>query len=407
MHIVLDSNIYLHYQLFEEIPWSIELGCDDITIVMPAIVLEEIDKKKDEEKGKIQKRAKKVSSRLGEILVDGKDSKYPMLYIESSNSTEEEKQRYHLDRNDNQILFDVAKSGIELQDVIIVSSDNPMLIRAKNLGFQIHRIDDKYRLQDELSKEEKEAKAAIIELERLKNRLPSPMLVFDNGENHIKIKRVKELDREVEFQKRMMELRTKWPEKSIEEEQTNVLGYTFSKYSKEQIIYYNISRNKFLEKSENKIRLEVERDDLLSRMTKIDVIIVNRGNAATGKMNIFIEIPYGVRIYRKNSKKHVEYDVPETPNIYPGLSLKPTMFGYNTPRVEMWNMVDYIKDGELNQEHESLNHKLQKGLFSFYVDSAKSKSFKLNWCIIDAELPDAVNGELNVCFEEIEGGDNA
>lgn len=407
MHIVLDSNIYLHYQSFEEIPWSKELGYDEIIIIMPAIVLEEIDKKKDEEKGKIQKRAKKVSSRLGEILVDEKDGKYPVLFIESANSTEEEKHRYHLDRNDNQILFDVIKSDINGYDVIVVSSDNSMLLRAKKLGFKVHRLDDKYRLQEELSKEEKEAKSAIAELEKLKNRLPSPMLVFDNGENHIQIKRVKVLDRDFEVQKRMMELRSQWPERSTDDEQASVFGFQFSNLTKEQVNYYNFSRNIFIEKSENKIRLEVERDDLQYRMTRIDVIIVNRGNAATGKMNIFIEIPDGVRIYRKNSKKHVEYDVPETPNIYPGLSLKPTMFGYKTPRVEMWNMVDYIKDGELNQEHDSLNHNLQKGLFSFYVDSAKSKSFKLNWCIIDAELPDAVNGELNVCFEEIEGGDNA
>ena len=345
MHIVLDSNIYLHYQSFEEIPWSKELGYDEIIIIMPAIVLEEIDKKKDEEKGKIQKRAKKVSSRLGEIIVDEKDGKYPVLFIESANSTEEEKHRYHLDRNDNQILFDVIKSDINGYDVIVVSSDNSMLLRAKKLGFKVHRLDDKYRLQEELSKEEKEAKSAIAELEKLKNRLPSPMLVFDNGENHIQIKRVKVLDRDFEVQKRMMELRSQWPERSTDDEQASVFGFKFSNLTKEQVNYYNFSRNIFIEKSENKIRLEVERDDLQYRMTRIDVIIVNRGNAATGKMNIFIEIPDGVRIYRKNSKKHVEYDVPETPNIYPGLSLKPTMFGYKTPRVEMWNMVDYIKDG--------------------------------------------------------------
>ena len=402
MHVVLDSNIYLHYQSFEEIPWSKELGCEEVIIVIPAIVLEEIDKKKDEEKGKIQKRAKKVASRLGEILVDGKDGKYPVQFIESANFTEEEKKRYHLDKNDNQILFDVTRSGIDIQDVIIVSSDNPMLIRAKNCGFTIHRIDNKYRLQDELSKEEKEAKAAIAELERMKNRLPSPMLVFDNGKDHIQIKRIKALDREVEVQRRLMDLHRQWPEKSIKDEQTIMRGYTVNIVSEEQIRQYNISRNKFIEKSENKIKLEVARDDLQLRMKRVDVLIVNRGNAATGKMNIFIEIPDGVRIYRKNSKKKEEYEEPVTPSYYPGL--RPTLFGFTTPGVEMWDMVDYIKDGELSKEHDSLNHKLQEGIFTFYVDSANSKNFKLNWCIIDAELPDAVKGALNVCFEEIEGG---
>lgn len=398
MHIVLDSNIYLHYQSFEDIPWSKELGCDEVIIVMPAIVLEEIDSIKDGEKGKIQKRAKKVSSRLGEILVDGKAGKYPLQFIEGVNATEEEKQRYNLDRNDNQILFDVKKSGIDIRDLIVVSSDNSMLIRAKNFGYKIHRLDEKYRIQDELSKEEKEAKAAIAELERLKNRMPAPMLVFDNGEGYIQIKRAQPLDREIEVQKRLRELCSKWPEKTIEDEQVNVFGHTYSNVSEEQIRHYNISRNRFIEKSEKKIILEVERDDLQYRMKSIDIIIVNRGNASTDKMNIFIEIPEGVRIYWESSKKKVDYDSPETPNYYPGLRAIPTLFGYTTPGVEMWNMVEYIRDGELKKELASLNHKLQQGLFTLYVDSATCQNFKMNWIIVDAALPDPVEGELNVCF---------
>lgn len=59
MNIVLDSNIYLHYRSFEDIPWQEELGCDEVVIVLSATVLEEIDLKKDGEKGKIKKRAKK------------------------------------------------------------------------------------------------------------------------------------------------------------------------------------------------------------------------------------------------------------------------------------------------------------------------------------------------------------
>lgn len=398
MHIVLDSNIYLHYQSFEDIPWSKELGCDEVIIVMPAIVLEEIDSIKDGEKGKIQKRAKKVSSRLGEILVDGKAGKYPLQFIEGVNATEEEKQRYNLDRNDNQILFDVKKSGIDIRDLIVVSSDNSMLIRAKNFGYKIHRLDEKYRLQNELSKEEKEAKAAIAELERLKNRMPAPMLVFDNGESYIQIKRAQPLDRETEIQKRLRELCSKWPEKTIEDEQVNVFEHTFSNVSEEQIRHYNISRNRFIEKSEKKIILEVERDDLQYRMKSIDIIIVNRGNASTDKMNIFIEIPEGVRIYWESSKKKVDYDAPETPNYYPGLRAIPTLLGYTTPGVEMWNMAEYVRDGELKKELASLNHKLQQGLFTLYVDSATCQNFKMNWIIVDAALPDPVEGELNVCF---------
>lgn len=399
MNIVLDSNILLHYRNFEDIPWSEEIGCDDITIVLTAMVIEEIDEKKDNEKGKIQKRAKAVSSRIAEILLDGATCKIPVVYLDNAYATDDERRQYHLDRNDNQILFDVMMSDMEKENVTVVSSDNNMLIRAKKLGFKIHRLNDGFRLKEELSKEEKEAQAAIKELEKLKNRMPEPILIFENGENNMKIKRAVALNREIEVEKRVEELRQKWPEKTVDGEQYSVLGNTFSNASPEMIVQYNVSRGKFIEDSEKKIRLEVERDDLQQRMKRIAILIYNKGTASTGKMNIFIDVPENIKLYRVNSMKKVEYDEPSTPNFHPYLKAIPS-FSIYTPKIEMWDMVDFIKDDQLKRTFEPLNHKLQNGLFTLYVDSATCPNFKLKWILVDAELPDLIEGELNVSFIE-------
>lgn len=399
MNIVLDSNILLHYRNFEDIPWSEEIGCDDITIVLTAMVIEEIDEKKDNEKGKIQKRAKAVSSRIAEILLDGATCKFPFMYLDNAYATDDERRLYHLDRNDNQILFDVMKSDLDKENVTVVSSDNNMLIRAKNLGFKIHRLNDEYRLKEELSKEEKEAQAAIKELERLKNRKPEPILIFENGENNMKIKRAVALNRETEVEKRVEELRHKWPEKTVEGEQYSVLGTTFSNASPDMIVQYNASRRKFIEDFEKKIRLEVQRDDLQLRMKEIEILIYNKGTASTGKMNIFIDVPANIKLYWTNSKKEVNYDEPSTPSYHPYLKAIPS-FSIYTPKIEMWDMVNYIRDDQLKRRHEPLNHKLQHGLFTLYVDSATCPNFKLKWILVDAELPDPVEGELNVSFVE-------
>ena len=399
MYVVLDSNILLHYKSFEDIPWLEELGCGEVTIVLTEMVIEEIDHKKDDEKGKIQKRAKIVSSRIGEILLDESTSKFPVMYLESAYATENERRQYHLDRNDNQILFDVMKSDLDKESVTVVSSDNNMLIRAKNQGFKIHRLNDGYRLKEELSKEEKEAKAAIKELEKMRNRMPKPILIFENGENNMKIKRFPALDREDEVEKRIKELRQKWPEKTIEGEQYSVFGNTFSNASPEMIVQYNASRRKFIEDSEKKIRLEVERDDLQHRMKKMEILIYNKGTASTGKMNIFIDIPRNIKLYRVNSMKKVDYDEPSTPSYHSYLKAIPP-FSIYTPKIEMWDMVDYIRDDQLKRTFEPLNHKLQHGLFTLYVDSAICPNFKLKWILVDAELPDPVDGELNVSFVE-------
>ena len=402
MNLVLDSNILLHYKSFEDIPWQEELDCGEVTIVLTAMVLEEIDKKKDQEKGKIQKRAKTVASRIGEILIEGKTSKYPVVFLESAYATEEERRQYHLDSNDNQILFDVMKSDMDLDDVIIVSSDNPMLIRAKQRGLKIHKPNDNYLLKEELSKEEKEAQAAITELTRLKSRLPDPKLIFEDGGNYIQIKRVAALDIEEELNERMNELCGRWPEKTIEDEQEIILGQVYNRVSPEQILQYNISRNKFIEQSEKKVRLEVERDDLERRMKRISVSVYNSGNASTGRMNIFVDIPEGVKLYEGNSKKKIEYDEPSTPNYF-GLTQIPQfnlMGGYYKPRVEMWDINDFIRKKQIKETSEPLTHTLLHEVFSFYVDSATCPNFGLKWYIADAALADPVIGELNVSFVE-------
>ena len=403
MNIVLDTNILLHYKSFEEISWEKELGSKDNTVILDAIVLEEIDKKKDQEKGKVQKRAKQVSSRIGEILIDGKPSKVSVRYLESAYATEEDKESYNLSSNDNRILFDVLKSGIDAAEMVIVSNDNAMLIRAKKYGFRIHRLNDQYLLKDELSKEEKDAKAAIAELERMKNRLSKPQLVFDNGEDFLQMERIEADDLEQELGKEMTALRARWPEKTMESEQHYIFGQAYSHVSPNMITQYNISLKKFLELSEKKIRLEVERDDLERRLKRIVVNIANRGTAATGKINVFLEVPEGVRLYRKNSKKKVEYEEPATPNYYSALASIANFnlaLGHYVPGVEMWDLDEFIQEDELRYEADALTHGLQSKAFEFYVDAATCGNFNMKWIIVDSALIEPVKGALNVSFSE-------
>lgn len=122
-----------------------------------------------------------------------------------------------------------------------MSSDTAMLIRAKKQGFHIHRLNDKYLLKEEPTKEEKEAKAAIAELERLKNRMPKPALVFGNGENCVQIKRVVADNLELVVKQRMNKLREQWPEKKIEDEQEFLFNQVYNRAMPEMILQYNIS----------------------------------------------------------------------------------------------------------------------------------------------------------------------
>lgn len=399
MYIVLDTNILLHFRSFEEIPLSEEIGCEDVTIILTSVVMEEIDRIKDNERGKVQKRAKAISRRLGEILVDSKSSRYTIEYVESPFATEEEKQHYQLDRNDNRILFAVLKKGFTKEGVCAVSNDNTMLIRAKQFGFKVHRLDEKYRLQEELTQEEKDAKAAIAELERIKNRMPDPYLMFEQGGDHIQIYRTIPKDKDAVVQKEMEELKAKWPKETVRKQEQYFNGYIFHNPTPEEVVTYNTSLEKFLTLSEKKIRLEAHRDDLNNRMVRISIMINNKGTAPTGKMNIFLKFSDNAQIYFKDSKKIVEYEQPPTPNYNRFLNSFSLGGAPYIPTVKMWDLDRFYEKNELQETMEPLNHNLKKQVFEFYVDSATCPNFQMKWFIADAALIDPVKGELNVSFE--------
>ena len=55
-YLFLDTNIFLHFVDFEQIPWADLIGDSEITIVVSDIVAQEIDKHKDTARGKISLR---------------------------------------------------------------------------------------------------------------------------------------------------------------------------------------------------------------------------------------------------------------------------------------------------------------------------------------------------------------
>ena len=173
---VLDTNVYLHYKWFEDIPWKeiiqSEFGYTDkkIGIGVPMKVLQEISDKKDSGRGKIKKRAKKVSSFMGDVFLSGKTGKVAMCKIPLPKDHDFDDINFHLSNSDDIIVLSVINSDIS-SNSIIVSADVPMLLKAKESNLRIYKIDDKYRLNEELTEDEKKLKELEEELASYKNRL--------------------------------------------------------------------------------------------------------------------------------------------------------------------------------------------------------------------------------------------
>lgn len=115
-YLFLDSNIYLHCRDFEQIDWKLLIN-DDVTIKLPLIVIREIDKQKDQSRGKIQTRAKKISSKLGEIILNDHTTKVAIEECEDPPSHYFDGNKFNKDVNDDWIILS-AINMIDLNKII-------------------------------------------------------------------------------------------------------------------------------------------------------------------------------------------------------------------------------------------------------------------------------------------------
>jgi predicted ribonuclease YlaK len=76
--IFVDTNIFLHYQFFVDIPWA-KLYGKGFQLVLTLTVINELDKHKRNPNPKTAARAKQVLSRINELLKD--PGGFPICYF--------------------------------------------------------------------------------------------------------------------------------------------------------------------------------------------------------------------------------------------------------------------------------------------------------------------------------------
>jgi predicted ribonuclease YlaK len=105
-YLFLDTNVFLHYIDIEQINWKhLITNGEDFTIVIPAIVFREIDKIKDSGSGKVQKRAKKISSKIGDIFLENKNLNFPIIKCNDPLSNQFDEMKFNKWINDDWIIL--------------------------------------------------------------------------------------------------------------------------------------------------------------------------------------------------------------------------------------------------------------------------------------------------------------
>jgi predicted ribonuclease YlaK len=185
-YIFLDTNIFIHFQPYEQIPWQ-KIVEDDYILVIAPIILDELDKHKTNPNKKIAGRIKNILPKIEKEQTNANSIMNACLSVPKDATFDQ----YNLLRNqqDHALLAAILEFGAlnGLENIVFVSHDTGPRMRARQLEIHVIQLDEKYLLPEEESQEEKELKKLRRENIELKNNLPDVVLTFENGEKFKKV----------------------------------------------------------------------------------------------------------------------------------------------------------------------------------------------------------------------------
>ena len=424
-YLFLDTNILLHYQSFEDIPWKMLLQIqDDVTIVICETVVAEVDKHKDGVRSRLRDRAKKMSARLSELLLDDAIGKQPVLFRPLVKPTKEEEGQYELSICDNRIILAALHSEFSHEDIIVISADNNLLIKAKAAGLGFHKMKDEYQLKAELTEEEKELKRVKDELARWTNRKSSPEVVFvETNDNYLTFERVNYKPIDELLAERVANEAARYPEEKIEEInyencfdvfQSQLAAYSkaIKMHDSSQKVVFNQMREEYLDAFRKKESLSIQKQMRDYSFKKLELGVFNGGTAQTGDLFVVLKFPEDVKIYTpKVSMQKYAYEPPVKPQYdrnlanLQSLNLCRPFDSLPDNTVNMWNPEKPIDKFEFTINLSRLTHGLLMKIDrELYINTEELQDFEIEWSIADSSLLDHCRGKLRVVVADKEKG---
>lgn len=422
----LDTNIFIHYSDFEQLPWQTFISDEvDFSIVICNSVIREIDKLKDTGSPKIKRRAKNISAKIGEIFLNNKSVKVKVVNCKDPSSEKFDGLIFNKDIKDDSIILSALNFSSENKGkVVCVSSDNTLLIKAKQSGFDFLKLDDKFKINEELTEEEREINNLKNELDGYKRRLPSPVILFSNGQSTLLYNRPLILDIEdIVNSKLVLEKENNpydvfYPPKSHTEGTLHEILAERSQFrTKDQVDKFNYELDKYFKEFETKIRFDTENEILSTYLQPINFFIFNNGTAPTGDIEISINIPDNIDLYCNEcvKKRLIENPLKPIKNGHNRETLriiqetkktinysKLLVNGYKEDWSYCWDLSKKLKDNKFNIKRKKLMHKVSAeplDILDIYIDTRYCENFSIDYMIFDENLINPVSGKLSVIIK--------
>ena len=184
-YLIVDTNVLLHYQPINQIDWSNISGCKNPIIYVPFVVIEELDKHKDQHRlAKMRERARKTLALIDKVIGDkftGDLREGVRLIVESvSPKVNWEELKLEKNKPDHRVIASAFAKNSDSNQVAVVHRDYTIKLTLRRLKLQSLELPEELLLEDAVDELDREIKALRLENERLKSRVPK--LCLESGE---------------------------------------------------------------------------------------------------------------------------------------------------------------------------------------------------------------------------------
>jgi rRNA-processing protein FCF1 len=186
----IDTNIFLHFQPFDQIRWTKELSCEHVTLILSQIVVHELDKQKDENSSdRIRGRARTILTRLYDVIESGGqiEDNVELRFEDAPPRVDYTDLRLDRARNDDQLIASAYAYRALHKDerIVIVTNDTGLRLKCRVHSIEAARLRESLYVVGDADAQRRRIKDLETENAALRQAIPALGLSFRAGGNHL------------------------------------------------------------------------------------------------------------------------------------------------------------------------------------------------------------------------------
>lgn len=416
LYLFLDTNSFIEFQPFESIKWSEICGDSDFTIVISPIVIREINKHKDNSRGKKRERARKARKRITEIAKETIPSRLNVQFCKDPSKVAFENPQFNKEIADDWLIFSALEYNADNDSKLIITNDTGIYLIAKEFGIKAVEIPEKYLAPSDPTEEEIQIKELKKRLKEYEDSLPRVILSFAGGSSTLNLKKreVPNLDGCVESYRE--ELSQKYPYKyKPTQNPFALIQISDSILSEKDYEKYNAQIEPYLENEPHNMVFRDIAKFINESVVPLRFELKNIGSMPSGFLGIRLRFSEGATILNyEESNSYIKLRDTEEPvlksslipsfdiNMYAPLG---TYYGpeKKQDKIAVWDIEKAIDISEtFFTECNPVVQNMPPVVFAedeYYVYLGHEQEFEIEWEIIDSKLPETIKGKLTVAIE--------